>query len=306
MIWRPSEASSPGSAVSTSDWNEPDGTAGSRSSGTPSASESSPGTGPMFPGLETSTRFTGLWPTPRATDADRGGRGDLIQATRGNQNSHFRAPTVSHGSISSPAAFLASRSPSPGSSDGWTTIVGYGPSSREPFASYDPASSSWRTFQGSLWEAGWEPFSETWPSSGMTRNGRAFPRRPLVPRTSVTGSGSSLTGKETHHVPTPTASDHIERVSTSTEVLNFDTHKSVSLDRWANRWPTPTSRDHKDTGDSIANGTVPVNGLLGRAVGPSTTGGALNPTWVEWLMGFPLGWTDLGPSATRSSRRSSK
>jgi len=26
----------------------------------------------------------------------------------------------------------------------------------------------------------------------------------------------------------------------------------------------------------------------------------------RWLMGFPLGWTDLGPSATRSSRRSSK
>jgi hypothetical protein len=23
------------------------------------------------------------------------------------------------------------------------------------------------------------------------------------------------------------------------------------------------------------------------------TGGQLNPTWVEWLMGWPLGWTDL-------------
>jgi hypothetical protein len=22
-------------------------------------------------------------------------------------------------------------------------------------------------------------------------------------------------------------------------------------------------------------------------------GGHLNPTWTEWLMGFPLGWTDL-------------
>jgi DNA (cytosine-5)-methyltransferase 1 len=22
-------------------------------------------------------------------------------------------------------------------------------------------------------------------------------------------------------------------------------------------------------------------------------GGRLNPMWVEWLMGFPLGWTDL-------------
>jgi DNA (cytosine-5)-methyltransferase 1 len=35
-------------------------------------------------------------------------------------------------------------------------------------------------------------------------------------------------------------------------------------------------------------------------------GGALNPTWVEWLMGFPLGWTDCEHLATRSSRRSSK
>ncbi len=33
-------------------------------------------------------------------------------------------------------------------------------------------------------------------------------------------------------------------------------------------------------------------------------GGQLNPTWVEWLMGFPLGFTDLGDSATPSSRKS--
>jgi hypothetical protein len=38
----------------------------------------------------------------------------------------------------------------------------------------------------------------------------------------------------------------------------------------------------------------------------SLENGALNPTWVEWLMGFPLGWTDSGPSATRSSRKSSR
>ena len=43
----------------------------------------------------------------------------------------------------------------------------------------------------------------------------------------------------------------------------------------------------------------------GVRLGWTASGGQLNPTWVEWLMGFPLGWTDLGPSATRSSRKSS-
>ena len=33
----------------------------------------------------------------------------------------------------------------------------------------------------------------------------------------------------------------------------------------------------------------------------SGNGGKLNPTWVEWLMGFPLGWTDLEDSETPSS-----
>lgn len=27
-------------------------------------------------------------------------------------------------------------------------------------------------------------------------------------------------------------------------------------------------------------------------------GGQMNPTWVEWLMGFPIGWTDLNASET--------
>jgi len=56
-------------------------------------------------------------------------------------------------------------------------------------------------------------------------------------------------------------------------------------------WPTPTARDWKGEGFS---------GQLPNEVG----GGLLNPTWVEWLMGFPTGWTDSGPSGTPSSPRS--
>jgi len=63
-------------------------------------------------------------------------------------------------------------------------------------------------------------------------------------------------------------------------------------------WPTPTARDYKDgnTGDQ----DVPTNGLLGRAANrdPASPVGLLNPTWVEMLMGLPIGWTDFVPSAT--------
>ena len=96
-------------------------------------------------------------------------------------------------------------------------------------------------------------------------------------------------------------------------------------------WPTPTTRDWKDSGQAVAEGRVPVNCLLGRAVWPTphsggragvTNGGhaglassaamrkklaehgeegkkmgsqALNPDWVEWLMNMPIGWSNIEP-----------
>jgi len=38
--------------------------------------------------------------------------------------------------------------------------------------------------------------------------------------------------------------------------------------------------------------------------GREKTTGQLNPTWVEWLMGYPSGWTDLSVSETVSSHKS--
>lgn len=52
--------------------------------------------------------------------------------------------------------------------------------------------------------------------------------------------------------------------------------------------PTPTSQDAKNNGSASQQkrNTKPLNAEIG---------GPLNPTWVEWLMGWPLGWTDLKP-----------
>ena len=57
------------------------------------------------------------------------------------------------------------------------------------FDNSDPATCSWKTWQRSLL-GDWIEFSESWPRSGMTRNGIAYRLRPLVPRISGTGSSS--------------------------------------------------------------------------------------------------------------------
>ena len=55
---------------------------------------------------------------------------------------------------------------------------------------------------------------------------------------------------------------------------------------------TPTARDWrsvKASEETHARNSRPLSEQIG---------GSLNPTWVEWLMGWPLGWTDLKPLET--------
>lgn len=67
-------------------------------------------------------------------------------------------------------------------------------------------------------------------------------------------------------------------------------------------FPTPTSQDAK-------NCTLPpsqrerdsIPGMMLRT--GAAPGGQLNPSWVEWLMGWPIGWTDCAPSATDKFRQ---
>jgi len=75
------------------------------------------------------------------------------------------------------------------------------------------------------------------------------------------------------------------------------------------RWPTPTVGDarnsgHRNSATSRANPGLSLTdaALTGDSSTPrSAVTGSLNPNWVEWLQGFPVGWTDLEDSATPSS-----
>jgi hypothetical protein len=209
----------------------------------------------------------------------------------------------------SPADSPAKMLVSPGSGQDWTAAeAASGQNTSGSFAFYDPASCSWRTYQGSLF-GGLEPFSETWPRAGTMQNGIVFQQPPLVPHTSVGGFSSW---------PTPTAMDStltaIGRRSTkgrhalqlahlaSSGAINSPDPIAAHGKALRKRWPTPAARDWKDGRKPYSrkkNGEA-TQDTIGRVLAASgeTEGGLLNPTWVEWLMGFPIGWTDLEDSET--------
>jgi hypothetical protein len=231
--------------------------------------------------------------------------------------------TACRGWMSSVADSLAKTSAWPGRAQGSpASAQGSGPNTPDSLASFDPATSSWRTSQRCL-DGEWAEFLETWPRAGMTRSGIAYPLKPLAPITRGTGSGSWLT---------PSVED-AGRSGSAAAWLEYEQTGRTTLARLRNQvqaWPTPratdgsyggrvTPRKSREGGNLVEAvsartrwATPTVKGNYNR-VGCSPTsgdglatqvGGTLNPTWVEWLMGYPLGWTDCGASATRSSRKS--
>ena len=76
-------------------------------------------------------------------------------------------------------------------------------------------------------------------------------------------------------------------------------------------WPTPNASDNRDRGN-LSDPAIQRRIKLGKQVGLTMAvkehkgGGTLNPTWVEWLMGYPAEYTDLKDWEILSSRKSSK
>ena len=97
-------------------------------------------------------------------------------------------------------------------------------------------------------------------------------------------SGTTLTDFVTLY-PTPTATDYGSNKSPSKGAA-----RRMSLGTMArkNEWPTPKASDWKRQGS-------PAELRRNSPDLPAVAGGKLNPQWVEWLMGVPVGWTDSRP-----------
>ena len=156
-----------------------------------------------------------------------------------------------------------------------STALGQGCGARWPasWVRFDRGSSSWRTRQLSLLE-GSTKCSATWPRWGTMRSGECWARGTLAPTTSGTASGL---------LPTPTTQGN----DLCPSMQKWPRHRNLARAMLL----TPTAHNAKETGaPSEYRRNAPTLG--------SIAGGTLNPEWIEWRMGWPIGWTDCAALET--------
>lgn len=244
---------------------------------------------------------------------------------------------TSQESTLSAAGSLASRFPLPGSDQARTMTVTSGRKWSAALTLSGRLGSLARTCLGSShWHS--TKCVLTWKIS-VTPSGRSvFRLVPSMPRTNGNGSGlwpTASAGKITESGELVNADGKPWDGNGKPHSKTSGKPVQTALTDAVKMWPTPNARDHKDTGENVDWEKVAKKSKLAGAVmwpTPSVCGnynrkgssktsgdglatkvgkdsqenGSLNPNWVEWLMGYPVGWTDLGDSATPSSRKSSK
>jgi hypothetical protein len=218
--------------------------------------------------------------------------------------------------VDTPANHLAPQE----NAEAQTTHDTSGLGSKMPLAHYDRPTQSWRMSEDiSLW--GDYKSLENLPKSGMTQNGELYQQPEWVRPIDETASSSwptprncsamaatitpesawnlkrfpnleTVVGRREWPTPTTQETEHPNAELTATnrrKSKDGTTSHSLGLADAVQMWPTPTVDDSKN----VTRTSGAFQSLVRSVQESSTVSGKLNPTWVEWLMGFPLGWTDL-------------
>lgn len=93
-----------------------------------------------------------------------------------------------------------------------------------------------------------------------------------------------------------------QRVSVSDPKKTY----GANLSDQVKHWPTPRASEYKDCGPVGSKSQIHMNNksyLCAKVKDPKMPSGHLNPDWVEWLMGVPTGWTELGCWGTESCHK---
>lgn len=182
------------------------------------------------------------------------------------------------------------------------SAAGFGERWHALFVKFDPDTYSWRT-HGCLFEEVLPESSVSLPQWGLiaggvcwelstsartiTENGLGLWPTPhgFSPDGKSNGPSGNELGRAVNRslFPTPTA--------TNTKANHMRGADNGKPRESRNYLATPTARDWRSGKASQA--TLDKNSRpLSEQIG-----GSLNPRWVEWLMGWPIGWTNLEPSA---------
>ena len=177
----------------------------------------------------------------------------------------------------------------------------FGGSSTVLSTSYDPVSSSWKTSQQSLFED-FQQSLEALPKSGMTVSGRLYLLNNAEHPTLDVG-GSAL--------PTPTVNTSKSNPSTPSA---WNRKSSLNVEVVKMFLPTPSCHEVKQGPNLASQWNRWEKHKIGSMVGIQVCrqmniskeeaigqGFQLHPHFVEEMMGFPIGWTDLNHSETQSS-----
>ena len=178
----------------------------------------------------------------------------------------------------------ANRSLLPGNEEAQKMTVASGQRCYELYGKFSPLGSLAKMLlESSIWNS--TRCFLTWKVRDIKRRRFLFQLAVSMPRTEGIGSGLW---------PTSSSRDWKDTPGMSKEGVNPDGSRRERTDQLARAvydkmWPTPDASDRR----SMKSKQQGLSNKVLKKEGINRQTGSLNPDWVEWLMGFPVNYTEI-------------